>query len=483
MTPYPPLGTLYAASALRKRGYSVALFDSMLAGNESEILRELRLHKPRMVVLYDDDFNYLTKMCLSRMRNAAFKLCQHAKDAGAIVVAHGHDVSDHIPEYLSGSADYVLCGEAEQTLCELADSVLGQTGKAVDEIHGLAYRTEGSPAHGAVRKTENREIMRNLDLLPWPAWDIVDIERYRRVWKQRHGYFSINMVTTRGCPFHCNWCAKPIYGQVYHARSPENVVAELRHVREKIRADHIWFCDDIFGLKPDWIHEFSRAVKAEHLSLPFKCLSRVDLLIKENSFYDLKQAGCQTVWVGAESGSQKILDAMEKGTTVEQVYEATRKLHEQGIRVGLFLQFGYPGELMEDIRATMKMVKECGPDEIGVSVSYPLPGTKFYERVRSQLGAKTNWVDSQDLAMLFAGQYSPDFYRTLHKIVHRSFRLDQSRRFVDNVLRRPSTATRRQLRTMALTPYYLTSLIFHRLKLRQLQHGRNGLNHLLEVRQ
>lgn len=471
MMPYPPLGTLYAAGLLRQRGYSVAVFDSMLAKDESEIQIALQQHMPKMVVIYDDDFNYLTKMCLSRMRNAAFRLARFAKQAKAVVAAHGSDASDHPSEYIEHGVDFILCGEAEATLSELTDHVFGRSDRMLHEIQGLAYSESASvdSASKLIRTTAKREVQRNLDVLPWPARDLVDIERYRRIWKQRHGYFSINMVTTRGCPFHCNWCAKPIYGQLYHARSPADVVEELKHVREQIRPDHIWFCDDIFGLKPYWIHEFSDRVTAEKASVPFKCLSRVDLLLKEHSFRDLKRAGCQTVWVGAESGSQEILDAMEKGTTVEQVYEATRKLHEHNIRVGFFLQFGYPGETMEDIGATLRMVRDCNPDEIGVSVSYPLPGTKFYNRVRDELGNKRNWVDSQDLALLFAGNYTPDFYRTLHRVVHRLYRLHQARRFAFELAQRPSSLSRNRVRTMALTPYYFSSLAYYWVKLKRLE--------------
>ncbi len=160
---------------------------------------------------------------------------------------------------------------------------------------------------------------------------------------------------------------------------------------------------------------------------------------------------------------------MEKGTTVEQIYEATRKLQEQRIRVGFFLQFGYPGETMEEIEETLKMTKDCNPDEIGVSVSYPLPGTKFYDRVRHELGEKMNWVDSKDLALLFAGSYKPDFYRVLHKVVHRSFRLNQARRLAFDLVLHPTRFTKRRLRTLALVPYYLSSLVYHRTRLWRLE--------------
>jgi anaerobic magnesium-protoporphyrin IX monomethyl ester cyclase len=262
----------------------------------------------------------------------------------------------------------------------------------------------------------------DLDALPFPAWDLVDIARYRDIWHERHGYYSMNMATTRGCPYHCNWCAKPIWGQRYNARSPENVVAELKWLKDTFRPDHIWFVDDIMGLKPGWLRRFAEQIEAQGARTPFKCLSRTDLLLRDGEIDALQRAGCQMVWIGAESGSQKILDAMEKGIRVEQIREATHRLHASGLKVGFFLQFGYPGEDRADIEQTLRMVRDLAPDDIGMSVSYPLPGTKFHARVKDQLQGKHNWHDSQDLAMLYRGPYTTAFYRQLHSVLHKEFR-------------------------------------------------------------
>ncbi len=417
MMPYPPLGTLYAASYLRQRGYDVALHDTMLCTDELEILEPLKQHAPKIVVICDDGFNYLTKMCLTRMREAAFRLSRLAKDAGCTVVVSSSDATDHARDYLQHGADFVVSGEAEVTLGDLVDFLAGKSVvSSVKDIEGLIFLD-----NQVLVKTRKRALLDDLDVLPFPARDLVDTEAFRTLWRKRHGYFSVNVVTTRGCPFHCNWCAKPIYGQVYHSRSPENVVRELMLLNSTIRPDHIWFADDIFGLKPGWIAQFDEIVTRERAQIPFKCLSRVDLLLQVDTIRHLRHAGCQTVWMGAESGSQKILDAMEKGTTVPQIYEATRKLRGAGLNIGFFLQFGYPGETREDIEKTISMVHDCIPDEIGISVSYPLPGTKFYERVKNQLSSKQNWIDSEDLELMFSGEYVPEYYRKLHRLVHKRF--------------------------------------------------------------
>ncbi len=421
MQPYPPLGTLYAASYVRERGYDVALFDAMLAASETEWSQALDQHQPRYAVLFEDNFNYLSKMCLLRMRQAAFTMIERAKARGCSVIVNGADATDHLDDYFARGADYILIGEGEVTLGELLDTLEQRAPRELQNIRGLAWRE----ASGEIRRAPAREFIRDLDRLSFPAWDLVDRARYQNIWRARHGYYSMNMVTTRGCPYHCNWCAKPIYGQRYNVRSPENVVAELKWLKENFAPDHIWFADDIFGLKPHWIERFAELVSANDCAVPFKCLQRADL-IKTPVVRALAQAQCRSVWMGAESGSQKILDAMDKGTKVEQIYSAAEQLRRAGIRAGFFLQFGYVGEDRADIEKTLQMIRDCQPDEIGISVSYPLPGTKFYERVRAELGEKQNWMDSDDLAMMYRGTFVPEFYRVLYRVVHHEFRIHQA---------------------------------------------------------
>jgi radical SAM superfamily enzyme YgiQ (UPF0313 family) len=335
----------------------------------------------------------------------------------------------------------VVTGEGEITLVELLDVLTGRRPGGLETIDGLAYLD----GRAGVVRTRSRDIIRDLGSLPLPAWDLVDVARYRAIWRSHHGYFSMNIATTRGCPYHCNWCAKPIYGQRYTARTPEHVVEEMVWLKQVYAPDHLWIADDIFGLKPGWIERFAEFVDRRDAAVPFKCLLRADQVTADFAAA-LGHAACQTVWIGAESGSQRVLDAMEKGTRVEQIERATRLLHETGIHVGFFLQFGYPGETRDDIDKTLEMVRTCRPDDIGVSVSYPLPGTPFYQRVQSQLGQKQNWVDSNDLAMMFRATYVPDFYRALHALVHAEFRARRSAEEVKRALAQPLTARPRHAR-------------------------------------
>src|ERR1700689_2538758 len=412
--PYPPLGTLYAAAMLRSHGVSVAVFDTMLNDPGKEFEAARAQHRPTLVVVYEDNFNFLSKMCLTRMREVAFQILAASQKVGATVVINGSDASDHVEDYLRNGFRCVLLGEAEFTLLETVQQLLRDRKAALAGIAGLAYL---SPTTGDVVRTARRSQLRHLDALPFPARDLIDMRQYRDAWKSAHGYFSVNIVASRGCPYRCNWCAKPIYGDAFSVRSAASVAEEMRRLKHDLHAEHLWFADDIFGLQAKWVTDLAEQVERLDATLPFKMQSRVDLMSRK-TVRALRRAGCAEAWMGVESGSQKILDAMEKGTHVEQFAIARKNLQDEGIRACYFLQFGYPGETWEDIQKTVEMVRATRPDDIGVSVSYPLPGTKFFERVKMQIGQKTNWSDSEDLSMMFQGAYTDEFYRALHDALH-----------------------------------------------------------------
>jgi radical SAM superfamily enzyme YgiQ (UPF0313 family) len=461
--PYPPLGTIYAAAVLREQGHSVSLFDTMFAKKPEEIIPRLENEKPDILVIYDDGFNYLTKMCLTNMREAAFRMIKLGRQYRCQVIVCSSDSSDHYEKYLDRGANFIVIGEGEITLRELLKKI---------NSHDLDYRTIEGLAfqeNGKTILTPKRDVWKELDSLPIPAWDLVDLATYRQVWQNHQGYFSLNLATTRGCPFKCNWCAKPIYGNRYHSRSPGNVIHEIQFLLNHYQPDHFWFCDDIFGLKPGWIEEFYRLVIEKKLKFKFRIQCRVDLLLQENTIEWLSRAGCETVWVGAESGSQKILDAMEKGITVEQIYEARRLLGQFGIKTAFFLQFGYLGETQNDIQATLKMLNEVMPDEIGVSISYPLPGTKFYDLVKSDLTQKSNWTDSDELALMFRNTYSPKYYKRLHRFVHKNYRGVLGLRSLKALLKNPLSLSGRRIRSGLSAFYFIPAAFVDQLRLKSLQ--------------
>jgi radical SAM superfamily enzyme YgiQ (UPF0313 family) len=461
--PYAPLGTLYAASLMRQEGYNVALHDVMFARAAEEIIPAIEKFKPDILVLYDDGFNYLTKMCLTNMREAAFKMSKLAKERGCTVIVSSSDSTDHYEQYIEEGADFILIGEAEMTLLELVNA-LQENEKDISTIPGIAFKQ-----NGCVIKTTRRNVLKDLDSLPLPAWDLVDIQPYRKSWLDHAGYFSMNMGTTRGCPFKCNWCAKPIYGNRYNSRSPQNVVQELKMLKEEFQFDHIWFCDDIFGLKPGWVNEFADLVEKENLHFKFKIQARADLLLQENYIRDLARAGCDNIWMGAESGSQKILDAMDKGTTIEQIHASTKLIRKYGMKPSFFIQFGYIGETKEDIKKTIRMINELLPYEIGISVSYPLPGTGFYEKVKPDLKEKTNWTDSDELALMFRNTYQPAFYKQLYRYVHRAYRMHLALENIRQLFLHPAKTSLKKIKKAASYFYYFPASFVAKIKLNALE--------------
>ncbi len=459
--PYPPLATILAAAVLRERGHDIQLFDTMFAHSPAEIIPYLEKFNPDYLVIYDDGFNYLTKMCLTNMREAAWKMCSEAKRFGCKVIVSSSDSTDHFEAYLRHGADAVILGEAEHTLTELIENF-----RIDDTVSGIAFLKD-NVAH----KSTPRKMMTNISELPLPAWDLVDIEAYRKTWLSRWNYFSLNVATTRGCPYKCNWCAKPIYGNAYNMRTPEHVVRELQYLKENFSVDHIWFCDDIFGLKRNWVIEFAGLIGKGKLYFKYKIQSRADLLVQEKYVEALAQSGCSSVWLGAESGSQKILDAMDKGTSIAQIREANRLLKKHGIKPAFFLQFGYLGETMEDIQLTISLLNECLPDDVGISVSYPLPGTGFYEKVKGDLKEKTNWTDSDELKLMFKNTYSPAFYKQLHQYVHKNYRKHQAYEAVRNLFLNPLKADYQTIKRAVSLLYYIPIAFLEKQKLIKIEHA------------
>lgn len=423
--PYPPLATLQVASILREAGNQVAVFDAMLASGTEEYDDHVRAVQPQLALFYEDNFNFLSKMCLGKMRQAACDMIASARRRGARVIVAGSDASDAPAAYLAAGAEVVLIGEGlpalRALLRRLDSNPRIEIAQLVEAIGGVASLADGRLAvtKGAVHSPDQQHP-------ELAAWDLIDMERYRSMWRDAHGYYSLNMAASRGCPFRCTWCAKPIWGNQYLQREASTVAAEMTHLKRTFGPDHIWFADDIFGFRVDWVEKFATAVHATNGSVPFTIQTRADL-VSSGMTRALKDAHCHEVWIGAESGSQRVLDAMNKRTTVEDIRLARARLAVESIRVGFFIQLGYLDEQLEDILATRSLLENSCPDDIGVSVSYPLPGTKFYELVKAQLQAKTHWQESNDLEMMFDGTYSSDFYRAIRDLLHRQVSIQNQR--------------------------------------------------------
>jgi anaerobic magnesium-protoporphyrin IX monomethyl ester cyclase len=411
MKPYSPLSTLILASLLQKNGHKVALFDATFATGVEDFDAALDAHQPNIVVIMEDNFNFLTKMCTTIRRENALAMIGAARARGCRIVVNGPDAADNPAVYLAAGAEAVALGEGEMAVAELVRIWEHADGSA-DAVAGLVF-----PGPAGLITTRSRGPIRDLNGLPPPAWNLLDIEAYRSAWLSAHGEFSWNMASSRGCPYTCNWCAKPTFGRRYTVRSPSDVMSEIAFLKAEVAPDHIWFADDIFGLDVDWTTALARRIEDADCRIPFTMQSRVNLMT-ESMVDALVRAGAREVWLGVESGSQKVLDAMDKGATVQAARTATRILKAHGVRACWFIQLGYPSETWEDIISTRDLIREERPAEIGVSVAYPLPGTEFHAHVQAQLGRQRNWKDTGDLAMLFQGAYATTLYRDVRDVLH-----------------------------------------------------------------
>lgn len=391
--PYVPLGILYLSSHLRSKGYDVEIYDSTF-GSKQELFQLIESMTPAAIGIYG---NLMT-------RSNVIEVAACARANGWKVILGGPEPPNYAEQYLDAGAHVIVAGEAELTLEALLRNPFGPTAWA--NIPGLIFRTED----GLVVRTPPAPLIPNLDHQPWPDRESVEIERYLAVWRRHHGMGSVSVITARGCPYSCNWCSHAVYGKTHRRRSAQAVADEVEWIRHRYNPDMLWFADDVFTIHPGWLSEFAREIQKRSLRLPFECITRADR-INESVAQTLSALGCFRVWIGSESGSQRILDAMQRGVTVDQVRNAIHLCKQHGIQIGMFLMWGYEGEELEDIRATIDHVKQCRPDVCFTTVSYPIKGTPYYDRVAARLVNIHDWRQSTDRDLRIRGRHSRRFYQ------------------------------------------------------------------------
>lgn len=362
MRPFPPLGPLYIGSVLEAAGHEVRFFDATFERDLSGFERAIGSWRPETVGVYS---TFLSK-------EGALRLGDMARAKGMFSVAGGPEASVHPEQYLDGHFDAVVTGEGERTVVDLVSTL--EKGGGMEDIPGLAFG-KGS----AVVSTGDREMVRNLDSIPFPLRRLADVEGYRRAWKARHGFFAMNIMASRGCPFDCEFCSRPIFGRSHRTRSVGNVMEEISEVVEKYRPERIRFSDDILPLNRKWTLELCEAVQKSGLDLGFECLARMDLMDRE-LLARMAKAGFRKLYYGVESGSQKVLDAMGKGTAVEDIRRVSRLTREAGIEQHWFIMLGYPGERQEDVERTLALMADCVPEEFSTTLASPMKGTPLYSR-------------------------------------------------------------------------------------------------------
>jgi anaerobic magnesium-protoporphyrin IX monomethyl ester cyclase len=427
MKPYPPLGILYLAAWMDKYGVENEVFDTTFS-TKRELFEDILLKKPRVVALYTNLMTKLNVIDIVRFikNNDELKhIC---------VVLGGPDVTHNLEGYLSIGTDLIVIGEGEQTMLEIAMTTASNdelqianyeitqspsqpitqlTNHPVNQsrnqqfshINGLAYLLED----GSIHKTTPRTKLRELSELPEPARHKINLQKYLDAWKQRHGQSAISLSTQRGCPYTCKWCSTAVYGQSYRRRSPDEVVTEIQELQKNYNFDLIWFVDDVFTVSHKWLEEFKIALQTKAVKVQFECITRADRM-NEGVIKTLKECGCFRVWIGAESGSQKVIDAMDRRVDVEQVRRMIKYTRKIGIETGTFIMLGYPGETEADIKETVEHLKDSNPDLFTITVAYPIKGTGMYEEVESTSFSALDWAERTDRDIEFKRTYPRRYY-------------------------------------------------------------------------
>jgi anaerobic magnesium-protoporphyrin IX monomethyl ester cyclase len=393
MKPYAPLGILYLSSHLRGKGFDVDIYDSTF-GSREELFGILDAGPPSVIGIYG---NLMT-------RRNVLEISARAHAAGWKVILGGPEPANYANEYLRAGADLIVTGEGEYALERLMASHIDPA--EWPSIPGIIFRAPD----GSVFRTGPTQLIPNLDAQPWPDRERADIPRYLKVWREHHGAGSVSLITARGCPYHCNWCSHSVYGKTHRRRSPKSVVDEVAWIQQRYQPDMLWLADDVFTIHHGWILEYAMEMKRRNLKIPFECITRADRL-NPRIAETLAGLGCFRVWIGSESGSQRILDAMQRGVKVEQVREAVSLCKQNGIQTGMFLMWGYEGEEIADIEATVDHVKQCRPDVFFTTVSYPIKGTPYFDKLAARLVSIRPWEASTDREIRVRGRHSEKFYR------------------------------------------------------------------------
>jgi anaerobic magnesium-protoporphyrin IX monomethyl ester cyclase len=395
MKPYPPLGLLYLSAFLKTRGYSVDIFDSTF-GERARLTDRFASESGTVGI-------YTTLMT----RRSVLEIVRTAKGHGWRVILGGPESANYAAEYLASGADAIVIGEGELTLAELLPALARSGAHRLHDVSGIAFRDET----GAIIYTRERAKLKDLDSLPLPDREAIDHGLYLGAWKTHHGASSINLITARGCPYRCNWCSHAVYGYTHRRRSATAVADEMQAIVDRYDPDQVWYADDVFTISHPWLEEYAAELERRGLARPFETITRADRLQSERAVELLRRLGCYRIWIGSESGSQKILDGMERGVTVEQVQRATKLAQTHGIQVGMFLMWGYEGEELEDIAATVEHVKVSNPDVFLTTVSYPIKGTGYFAKVRGKIELPVAWADGSDRDYVVQDRRSREYYK------------------------------------------------------------------------
>ena len=400
LKPYPPLGILSISAYLEANGVANSVFDSTFSSFE-KLCSHLENERPDVIGIYT---NLMTRTNVLRIM--AWIRNHHALSKTFIVLG-GPEIRNSMQQFLDHGADALVPGEGEETMLDLVRQLAAGDkvrGEVLGQVKGIAYcDKDGKMVQSA------RPLLKEIDLLPSPARHQINLNLYLDTWKKKHGLSAINVSTMRGCPYTCKWCSRAVYGQTYRRRSPACVADELESLQQTYTFDTIWFVDDVFTINPKWLADFAKVLAERKLMIRYECITRADRL-DDTTLVLLKSSGCFRVWIGAESGSQRILDAMDRRVEVQQVRSTIRQAKKAGMEAGTFIMLGYPGETEEDIEETIRHLVESDPDLYTITVAYPIRGTPLFTEVESGITTNLPWSQSTDRDLDFKRTYPRKYY-------------------------------------------------------------------------
>ncbi|MET1123975.1 MAG: radical SAM protein [Archaeoglobaceae archaeon] len=359
----PPLGLGYLAAVLRERGFKVRIIDDLVEKLSFERLLK-RIRDAFMVGITSTTPTF----------NAALRYARMIKEAlpNVFIILGGVHVTFRPQDAFKGSVDAVCMGEGEETIVEVAERV--ESGRGLEGVRGIAYR-EG----GRVVFNKPRGFIEDLDSLPFPAYDLMPLEKYT-VMGGKLEHFPL--ITSRGCPFSCRYCSSSLFmGKRFRARSAKNVVDEIEWLVSEFKAKHIAFSDDTFTLNKRRVVEICREIKDRGIDVTWSCSSRVDT-ISDELLRVMKEAGCEAIYFGVEAASERILDYYKKRIDLEKVFRAVELAKKHGITTVCSFIIGAPDETKEEMRETLRLALKLDPDYAQFSILTPYPGTEIYEEAK-----------------------------------------------------------------------------------------------------
>lgn len=398
MRPYPPLGLLYISAYLEQHGIKNEIFDSTFSSFDA-LKEDLLQQPPDVLGIY---VNLMTKIKVVELITF---IRQQPTLSQTKIVLGGPEVRHHQENFLDQGVDVIVFGEGEQTMLDIIQHYQNAEPTKLADIPGIAFRVDDQTTQVNV----NRDLIKNLDILPTPNRSKIDLQAYIDVWKKHHGEATISLSTMRGCPYACKWCSRAVYGKSYRRRSPEAVVEEIKSLQAQYDFDKIWFVDDVFTINYKWLRRFSSVIKEQNCKVSYEIITRADRMTEE-VVQLLKESGCFRVWIGAESGSQTILDAMNRMVKIDKVKEMVLLSKQYGIETGTFIMLGYPGETESDIQHTLNYLLDTEPDQYTITLAYPIKGTPMYEEVESQFVNQLEWKESTDRDIEFKRTYKKAYY-------------------------------------------------------------------------